>query len=1662
MRRKVQLYIAGRQVDLGDDSFILYNWTREDLSNPTAVVNSSSHQVELPGTCRNNSLFGSVFRLDRRTILGIRYDGTNFDPTRKTPFILYDGNGSVLESGYCRLDAVNTHSRRHAYTVTLYGGLGSFFYALVSKSDGMPRTLADLIYAGMDGADVTDFGMQPRAEFVREAWEYLRDGYDSESAYFRYFWNVVNFAPAYNGLPVDFDASHAISSGEAYNNIPFGYTDGNGTYFGYLAGLDCALLTFSNPHTEWELCDLRWYLQRPAISVKAFIAAVCDPRNNGGYDVELDDTFFNDDNAAYASAWWTLSMIATEDRASNGCLTNVLKASKTPMQYLVDYCKHFGLLFLWDSARHTVRIVTRATFYENTSEIDLSERIDRSQPIIQDPVLADSRWYQLGDGGKGEFVEQYAKDYGRGYGIQRIDTGYEFDAGTKVLTEGNAFQDAAEVQQSNLLYAMALGTHPWGLEKVFLLPKYEQVTVELWDGDASVVNPVPFYDWYSNLLPPIIYDVPAAPGADWLPKLQTHGADNEAQDGEDVLLFFAGFKNTPSYTSGSFTERKSYFLTNDDEAMTVLAGGPCWDLRNNSTPLTSLPSFRRVNLSGRYIVDSFEWGAPAVRPVLNVTYPSGKPTTLFAKWWQAYLRDRYNVDTRVLTAMVDLRGLPVGQALLRRFYWYDNAVWVLNAIRNHPLTSYDLTECEFVRVQDKKAYISGPGADLSQYLIIEPDAASFALDPSGEALALTLKSSSAWTLSLSTIVSWLTVSASSGSAGTSALTLTATPNTSTGRRQVTVTLTNTEGETLSFNVTQAQKAASSLSLSPSSITIPAAGTATDGTASRGRSCRVTADGAWDVDWDNIPAWLTVIKSSVGVTLKATTNGGAERSASVKIFLTGEPDTYATLSVVQLAGEGGTGDISLLDGEGNDSATVQAAGGSLTLYLTIPDGADWTISKSASWVTVSPVSGSGNGTIAVTVPAYSGSSDRQATITAVRDGYTEGTIFYLHQAAPTAAQDEVDITRRDDYLSNNVEIANTVSYEGFDVYASGPWTASANVSWLHVYGSAWSGNATGSNPVTRWFKADANTGAARTGIITVSLTGTSLTAKFYVYQAGDGTIYLDASFNKSRIDASAQELYLTVQAAAGVQWTIDQVSAGLTPAQLSGTGTQEVTVQVSAASAQRTLSLRVRNAAYGLSVSPSCVQLAPAASDYLRVTPFGTVNVAASDTRKVFTVESSTAWQVLTSDADLTIAPATGNGNMSVEVTFPANTSGSAKNHTLTFQTTNGSGIAVQVTIHQAAASSATLEVSPTAVTIPGTGTAENVTVNASSTWSVSKSDSWITAIVVNSGLLRIGASANSGSPRTGTVTVTCGDKTRTIAVTQLSTSALEVSTDTVSLSADSGSEGAVIVYASDLWDISEYSEIPVWLEVVYPAHAGSEDGETITFRTKSANTTGSSRTATIRVQLAGNADVYEDITVTQLSQASLYATPTAINVGNTATTGFINVRSNTSWHITTIDTGLSIASAAQSGTGNKDVMFAVTDNPDEVVRRMRVIFETDDGTKTAMVTVIQEAATATIVIDPGSSLFFQTSEDPDKSVLTAVRVVTCKQAWNAASSAGWLSFSPSSGAANTPVTVTFTARGSMEDVLTATWTVTCGDKTKTLGAHCVPAPTDIDPNPPTE
>lgn len=708
MRNRIYLYIADNLIDVDDDSFILFNYTMEDLTNPTVVKNSFSQTITLPGTPNNNKIFGGIWRSDRKTQMSeTLLTGAHFNPNKRVPFALYDEMNNILESGYVKLEKVSRDRGNISYDISLYGGMGSFFYALDVDDEGNKRTLADLIYTFHDGHQGVLVSIVNRY-YVGSAWRYLADpdGYDWDGGDGS-IWDIINFAPCYNGLPVDFDAKHAVVQ-KPYDNVP-SYVYIDGVQWSTKSDATSLLVTMSNDHTEWEMRDLRSYLQRPIISVRKIVDAVCNPKNNGGYTVNLDLDFFNEDNAIYWNGWITLPLVATKHRNDYNALVDVLKSTSSPCEYLLSLVKMCGLVVMCDNGSKTIDIMTRNNFYYKYRNdiIDLTDRVSGEVQIT--PMVADTKFYQLGSNGLGEYVKSYEEQYGIGYAIQRINTGYEFNKDVKILTDGVVLNNAADVYErnrlftSNNLYRGESGGHMEG----WILPNFESVKMQVW---ATVDNEEQSQDIdiVNSFVYAIYPDNSVYPYQDWLPKLQFHEADNKAVDGSNVLILFNGIRNVPEYNS---YQSKFYRLTDDHADMDILNGGsPCWNLTEDYVKLTFLPVFRRVYANPGtgdklFVQATAEWGVPKERAVndLDQTFPN----TLYTHWWKEYLMDRYDVDTRVIRCNVDLRGMTVGQELLRRFFWFDGSYWVLNKIMNHSMTTYDLTECEFVKVKDRINYYQG-------------------------------------------------------------------------------------------------------------------------------------------------------------------------------------------------------------------------------------------------------------------------------------------------------------------------------------------------------------------------------------------------------------------------------------------------------------------------------------------------------------------------------------------------------------------------------------------------------------------------------------------------------------------------------------------------------------------------------------------------------------------------------------------------------------------------------------------------------------------------------------------------------------------------------------------------------------------------------------------
>ena len=917
MRRKISLYIADRQVDLDDQSFILFNYAMEDLSNPTIVKNSFSQQITLKGTANNNAIFGDAFRLDRHVGNDGGQAGADFNPSVKTPFVIYNEMGEILESGYAKLDTITRKRNAVEYKVSLYGGLGSFLYSLSYDVNGNKRTLADLDYLGTGNTD-SELDFVINAASVRAAWDTNKEGAIDN------IWKVINFAPAYNGVPDgNFDAGKALVTPNLVGIEPE-VSDDSKTYHtnsGY------ALVNLSKEHDEWAVKDLRSYLQRPVFSMRAFWNAITKPENNGGYSVDksiLDDynkfhfnnlwmtlpmlpslgtmkqsgndlslsfqsvlttagtkvgrftingsvpsgtmvaatlnvkfrvttpttpastlyraaskaegrttingkqavifaqavaygsdntivggskvkTFYTGGTAsrvtsgkdiaskcgyvplwqdedetfekaltedkfnlagsfyvfnqelgfsveAYDVAYYdiiintyqittkeyvsgnqtvfsvtgvtggkscipvlyenydseipgesamaipgsvqnTISYASTDSLRSGAKVTKqmLLSTANTPADYLLSFCKMFGLYMLYDSATRSITILRRNDLYQD-EVIDLTKRIDKSKDIVITPFVFDAKWYDFKlEGVGGAFYDEYLSVQGKEYGIQRVNTGYDFNSDSTNLMESLVFKNACTILARSPYFNIIKNGGVF--QPSPFLDKGNTYT--LWSDDGSTLDtPISCPPTNASV---VYYNEHGHNGYDqeFARKVEFRDAEQKPISGENVLLFWEG-----NDTYGYFK------LTDDLPAMDILNDGvPCWILDPGSANGISIPAFSRYRFDNWKVLQSLDFGLPQELDIPAITYGADK--TIYAKKWKRYLEDRYDVNTKVMTCRVNLGGLQVNANLLRKFYWYNNTLWVLNSIKNYSLTTFDSVECEFVQVQDKDNYLNG-------------------------------------------------------------------------------------------------------------------------------------------------------------------------------------------------------------------------------------------------------------------------------------------------------------------------------------------------------------------------------------------------------------------------------------------------------------------------------------------------------------------------------------------------------------------------------------------------------------------------------------------------------------------------------------------------------------------------------------------------------------------------------------------------------------------------------------------------------------------------------------------------------------------------------------------------------------------------------------------
>lgn len=327
MVKDVRLYIANKLVDCSEALSLPINYILEDFHNPTLVKNSFSKTITIPGTNNNNKLFGEIYKLDRMQHYeeftgNPELNGMNFDPSKRVDFQIFK-DADLIESGYMQLNDISIQDNNISYNITLYGGIGDFFYGLKYKEDGTTRTLADIQYfiedengEVLDSATEMDFDVTK--EFVANSFakDFSEEGNKLE--------DTIAFIPAYNGVYEDFDSSKClVNTNDLSTSVLPTTATVDGTTYSTVNGF--ALADLNKDYTEWEMRDLRSYYQRPAIKLNKLIKAICREENSG-YNVTYDETFFNDDNPYWSKTFVALPLLTSNDYSddtSTSGLSNV-------------------------------------------------------------------------------------------------------------------------------------------------------------------------------------------------------------------------------------------------------------------------------------------------------------------------------------------------------------------------------------------------------------------------------------------------------------------------------------------------------------------------------------------------------------------------------------------------------------------------------------------------------------------------------------------------------------------------------------------------------------------------------------------------------------------------------------------------------------------------------------------------------------------------------------------------------------------------------------------------------------------------------------------------------------------------------------------------------------------------------------------------------------------------------------------------------------------------------------------------------------------------------------------------------------------------------------------------------------------------------------------
>jgi hypothetical protein len=371
---------------------------------------------------------------------------------------------------------------------------------------------------------------------------------------------------------------------------------------------------------------------------------------------------------------------------------------------------------------------------------------------------------------------------------------------------------------------------------------------------------------------------------------------------------------------------------------------------------------------------------------------------------------------------------------------YNTADWItLDRSDGTGNGTVNVTATANTTTAQRTATITVTGGALTRQVSVTQDAGdatlsidittlSFEKDGGGENIVVT--SNTTWSVSAN--ADWVSLSPANTGNGDGLIHVYVPYNPTLEPRAATVTFTYGDAQTRTIAITQD---AGDPSLSIGSVPY------FEKTGGNG-TFTITSNTAWSMSVD--AGWVTLSPTSGNgdgtITITVTEANPTSKSRYATITFTYGDAQTQTRSVGQAAGDP---TLSVTPTE----VLAEKTGGSYPVAVT--SNTTWTVSRNASWVTVSPTSGNGNGTVNVTAAENTTTIIRSATVTVSSGTLTQRVHVEQGAVDPTLSVTPTEIAAAI-YSDSNYQI---------EVTSNSTWTATVNsdATWCTLTKTSGSGN-----------------------------------------------------------------------------------------------------------------------------------------------------------------------------------------------------------------------------------------------------------------------------------------------------------------------------------------------------------------------------------------------------------------------------------------------------------------------------------------------------------------------------------------------------------------------------------------------------------------------------